>query len=94
MRLEPLCRITMRYTGGSSWHRPYARPDGTSEEEFGYGTGEGTVTGDLINGTLTWVNVPRRREDGVWTPDLRGFIKADDGGELLVFIQGLSIDGD
>jgi len=84
----------MRYTGGSSWHRPYARPDGTNEEEFGYGTGEGTVTGDLINGTLTWVNVPRRREDGVWTPDLRGFIKADDGGELLVFIQGLSIDGD
>ncbi len=56
--------------------------------------GRGYRQGDLINGTLTWVNVPRRREDGVWTPDLRGFIKADDGGELLVFIQGLSIDGD
>ncbi len=94
MRLEPLCRITMRYTGDSSWHRPYARANGASEQEFGYGTGEGTVTGETLEGTLTWVNTPRRREDGVWQQDLRGFIKAADGGELLVFFNGLSIDGD
>jgi hypothetical protein len=30
----------------------------------------------------------------VWEPDLRGFIKAADGGELLASIKGLSIDGD
>jgi hypothetical protein len=83
----------MRCTGDSSWHRPYLRPDGTSEREFGYGTGEGTLTGDL-QGSLTWVNTPRQREDGVWAPDLRGFIKTDDGGELLIFFEGLSIDGD
>jgi hypothetical protein len=93
MRLEPLCRMTMRYTGESSWQRPYARANGPSEQEFGYGTGEGTVTGEALEGTLTWVNTPRRREDGVWEPDLRGFIKAADGGELLVFFKGLSIDG-
>lgn len=94
MRLEHLCRITLKYTGDSSWHQPYVRPDGTGQQEFGYGTGEGTVTGDLLNGTLTWVNTPARREDGVWLPNLRGFIKADDGGELLLGFDGLSIDGD
>jgi hypothetical protein len=95
MRLEHLCRITLQYTGDSSWQQPYVRPDGgSSEQEFGYGTGEGTVTGELLNGTLTWVNTPEHREDGVWMPDLRGFIKADDGGELLLGFQGLSIDGD
>ena len=94
MRLEHLCRITMQYTGDSSWHQPYTRPEGSSEQEFGYGTGDGTVTGELLNGTLTWVNTPERREDGVWMPNLRGFIKAADGGELLLSFTGLSIDGD
>jgi hypothetical protein len=94
MRLEHLCRITMQYTGDSSWHQPYVRPDGDGEQEFGYGTGVGTVTGDLLNGTLAWVNTPERREDGVWMPDLRGLVKADDGGELLLSLSGLSIDGD
>jgi hypothetical protein len=84
----------MQYTGESSWHAPYLRPDGNrNEQEFGYGTGDGTVTGDL-EGTLTWVNCPERREDGVWLPNLRGFIKETGGGELLVFFDGLSIDGD
>jgi hypothetical protein len=62
MRLEHLCRITMQYAGDSSWHAPYRRADGTSEQEFGYGTGDGTVTGDVVQGTLTWVNTPARRE--------------------------------
>jgi hypothetical protein len=92
MRLEHLCRITMQYTGESSWHRPYLRSDGSSEQEFGYGTGDGTVTGAL-EGTLTWVNTPERREDGVWLPNLRGFIKGTKDAELLVFFNGLSIDG-
>ncbi len=83
----------MQYAGGSSWHQPYRRPDGTSEQEFGYGTGGGTITGDVFAGTLTWVNCPARREDGVWMPDLRGSIKATDGGELLLSFSGLSIDG-
>jgi hypothetical protein len=94
MRLEHLCRVTMRYTGESSWHQPYQRPDGTSEQEFGHGAGTGSVTGDVFQGSLTWVNFPARREDGVWMPNLRGIIKASDGGELLLSFTGLSIDGD
>jgi hypothetical protein len=94
MRLEHLCRITLQYAGESSWHQPYQRPDGTSEQEFGYGTGHGTVTGEVFEGTLAWVNCPARREDGVWAPDLRGMIKTADGGELLLSFTGLSIDGD
>ncbi len=31
----------------SSWHRPYVRSDGTSEQEFGYGTGDGTAAGNI-----------------------------------------------
>jgi hypothetical protein len=84
----------MRYTGDSSWHQPYQRSDGSSEQSFGYGTGEGTVTGDVVQGTLAWVNTPARREDGVWMPNLRGLIKASDGGELLLSFTGLSIDGE
>lgn len=89
----------MQYTGDSSWHSPYQRRDGQEgEQELGYGTGDGTVTvtvtGELLEGTLTWVNTPERREDGVWMPDLRGLIKASDGGDLLLTFAGLSIDGD
>ena len=85
----------MQYTGDSSWHSPYERRDGQEgEQEFGYGTGDGTVSGELLEGTLTRVNTPERREDGVWMPDLRGMIKASDGGELLLTFNGLSIDGD
>jgi hypothetical protein len=45
MRLEHLYRITMRYAGESCWQQPYQRPDGSSGQEFGYGSGEGTITG-------------------------------------------------
>jgi len=33
MRLEPLCRLSMRYAG-ASWHRPYG-----GEEGLGFGQG-------------------------------------------------------
>ena len=92
MRLEPLCHVTMTYGPDSSWQRPFGTPDDPGEEEYGFGTGEGGVTGDVFKGSMRWANFPRRREDGVWTPDLRGYITADDGGELIVSIRGLSID--
>jgi len=61
----------MRYAD-ASWHRPYgARGDGA--EGLGFGRDDGTVSGE-ITGTLVWANYPRRREDGVWTPNLRGVI--------------------
>ena len=81
----------MRYAD-SSWHRPYgARDEGA--EGLGFGRGEGTVSGE-INGKLVWANYPRRREDGVWTPNLRGVITTDDGADLLVSIHGQSIQED
>lgn len=85
MRLEPFCRVSMRY-GAASWHRPYG-----GEEGLGFGQGDGTVSGEL-EGTVQWANYPRRREDGVWTPNLRGTIAARDGDEILLSVQGQSIE--
>ncbi len=88
MRLESLCRISMRYTDGS-WQRPFGdRDDGA--EGLGFGRGDGTVTGE-IEGTLVWANYPRRRQDGVWTPNLRGAITTHDGSDLLLSIHGQSV---
>ena len=88
MRLEPLCRLSMRYTD-ASWHRPYGA-EGDDVEWLGFGHGDGDVTGD-IEGKLTWANYPRRRQDGVWTPNVRGLIRAGDGTELVVSIRGQSV---
>lgn len=45
MRLEELCRVSMRYVTGS-WHRPFgARDDG--EEALRFGRGDGVVTGEI-----------------------------------------------
>jgi hypothetical protein len=88
MRLEPLCRISMRYLDGS-WHRPYGSRD-EDEEALGFGRGDGAVSGE-IEGMLVWANYPRRRQDGVWTPNVRGKIAAADGNELLLCIHGQSV---
>ena len=78
----------MRYVEGS-WHRPYgAQAD--EDEGLGFSHGDGAVTGG-IEGSLVWANYPRRRQDGVWTPNLRGRIAAHDGNEILLSIHGLSI---
>jgi hypothetical protein len=88
MRLEPLCRFSMQYRD-ASWHRPYGSgQDG--EEALGFGHGDGTVTGE-IEGEMIWANYPRRRQDGVWTPNLRGMIRAVGGDELVVSIHGQSV---
>jgi len=84
MRLETFGRFTMRYAR-ASWARPYAGKEGA-----GYGDGEGQVTG-TINGSLIWSNYPRRREDGVWTPNVRGRIQTTEGDEILMSIHGQSV---
>jgi hypothetical protein len=73
----------------ASWHRPY-EGDGADAEGLGFGHGDGVVTGE-IEGKLVWANYPRRRQDGVWTPNLRGMISAADGHDLLVSIHGQSV---
>jgi hypothetical protein len=89
MRLESLCSFSMQYLA-SSWHRPYGLGGG-ADEARGFGHGDGTVTGE-IEGKLVWANYPRRRQDGVWTPNLRGMIHTQDGSELLVSIHGQSVE--
>jgi hypothetical protein len=60
---------------------------------LGFGTGGGEVAGEL-EGTMAWANHPRRREDGVWTPNLRGVITTPGGEEILVAIHGQSVQED
>jgi hypothetical protein len=88
VRIERLCRISLRYTD-ASWHRPYGSGE-TGAEGVGFGRGDGTVTGE-INGTVAWANYPRRREDGVWTPNLRGVITTGSGSDLLIAVHGQSV---
>ena len=78
----------MQYVAGS-WHRPYGSRDG-DEEALGFGHGDGAVSGE-IEGELFWANFPRRRQDGVWTPNVRGRIALRDGDELLIAIHGQSV---
>jgi uncharacterized protein DUF3237 len=85
MRLEPLFLLSMRYAEGT-WARPFG-----GEEGAGFGSGEGTVTGDVLRGTVRWANAPRRREDGVWTPNLRGVIRTEDDADILLSIHGQSV---
>lgn len=85
MRLEPLFRVSMRYDDGV-WIRPFGGSEGA-----GFGWGEGTVTGDVLRGQVRWANYPRRREDGVWTPNLRGVIRTEDGAEILISLHGQSV---
>jgi hypothetical protein len=85
MRLEPLCRFSMRYAEGA-WIRPFGTVEGA-----GFGSGEGEVSGPVLRGTLRWANAPRRREEGVWTPNLRGVITTEDRAEILTSLRGQSV---
>ena len=88
MRLELLCHVSMRYADGE-WVRPF----GTAEAA-GFGWGEGTVSGDVLQGSVRWANYPRKREDGVWTPNLRGVIRTEDGAGILLSLHGQSVQED
>lgn len=86
MRLEALFRISMRYAD-STWMRQFGGAEGA-----GFGHGEGTISGEGIAGSVRWANFPRRREDGVWTPNLRGVVTLADDAELLISIHGQSVE--
>ena len=45
-----------------------------------------------ISGEMLWSNYPRRRQDGVWTPNLRGVDHHRRGDELLVSVHGQSVE--
>jgi hypothetical protein len=46
-----------------------------------------------VEGAIVWANYPRRREDGVWTPNLRDDLNCP-GDEILVSVHGQSVDED
>jgi hypothetical protein len=75
----------------ASWQQPYGSGDGA--EFLGFGHGDGQVTGE-IEGELFWANYPRRRQDGVWTPNARGVITTGDEEQLLVSMHGQSVKED
>ena len=90
MRLEPFGKMNMRYERGS-WHRPYVQDPEQAAEGLGFGEGDGEISGE-IEGALAWANYPRRRQDGVWTPNLRGVVTTARGDEILVSIHGQSVE--
>ena len=75
MRLEPLGELHLAYgERGFALVRPYG-----TEEGSGYGTGAGTITGERVRGTVSWLNAPRRRSDVVMLPHCHGLIDTDEG---------------
>lgn len=92
MELRHLYDTREEYVGDPVFFTPYGDVEGS-----GFGEGQGTVTGDRMNGTVRWVNHPRRREDDVWCPNITGRITTDDGGDVLYRMRGYSVvrdDGD
>jgi hypothetical protein len=69
--------------------RPYG-----SEEGAGLGILVGRVRGDKLRGSLTAVNHPRVRSDGVFCPDIHGIIRTDDGVPVVCTFQGRTVFGD
>jgi hypothetical protein len=92
MQLEYLCDMELVYrpdplTGEQfTMVQPYGGEEGSA-----YGEGDGTVSGDRLQGKLRWVNHPHRRSDGVMLPDAHGIIKTEDHAMILFTLQGRTI---
>jgi hypothetical protein len=89
MRLEHVCDIELVYTSRLVIVRPYG-----SEEGAGYGEGEGTVTGERLQGTVRWTNHPRRRGDGMSLADAHGIILTHDGARIVFALAGRAVFGE
>jgi hypothetical protein len=55
-----------------------------------YGTMEGSVTGERLDGTLHLTNLARRRPDNVNQPTLRGLLRTRDGARAWVELDGVA----
>lgn len=89
MRLEYICDLELAYgeIPGFTERFVLVRPYG-GEEGTGYGTGGGSVRGELLRGVAHWVNHPHRRSDGAMLPDAHGVIRTDDGAMVMFQLQG------
>ncbi|HEV2122392.1 MAG TPA: DUF3237 family protein [Chloroflexota bacterium] len=82
MELVPLGDLELRYTALESI-------------EYGaggqiYGTMEGTLTGDTLDGELQLTNLAPRRPDNVNLPTLRGLLTTQDGATVYVELTGIA----
>lgn len=88
MRIERIAELTLEYDADDPIVlRPYGGNEGRA-----FGTGTGRAVGRL-EGQLRWSNFPRRREDGVFLPDIRGVVDTS-GGAVLWQLHGISLPPD
>ena len=83
MRLEGLYRA--RFSTLESWSTELTGPGGTEGQNFLLA--EGRCEGRIA---ASWrgANYPRRRTDGVLTPDFRGVLQTDDGATIVFAWHG------
>jgi hypothetical protein len=86
MRLEPLYRA--RFTATDRWSVELSGAHGTEAQNLLFA--EGRCEGQIA-GALRASNFPRRRADGVLTPDFRGVVQTDDGATILFTWRGYGI---
>ena len=82
MRLEPLYRLTFRYT--AEWG--VAMDDSSPAGAFFF-IAEGRCSGDVV-GRFRAANHPLRRADGTYVPDLQGVIETEDGATIILDMRG------
>jgi hypothetical protein len=83
MRLEPLYRLRFTYPEG--WETHLAGALGKEEQHFYLA--EGRCEG-RISGHFRASNAPRRRADGVFSPNFHGVIETDDGATIYLEYHG------
>jgi hypothetical protein len=82
MELSKLAALELTYTTLES-----------VDYDFGgqlYGTMDGSLTGDRLNGSLRLTNLAARRPDNVNLPTLRGVLSLDDGARVWVELDGVA----
>ena len=86
MRLEPLYQA--RFTATDRWSAELSGAHGSEAQNllFVEGRCEGRIAG-----ALRASNSPRRRADGVLTPDFRGVVQTDDGATILFTWRGYGV---
>lgn len=82
MNLVNLCEVELRYT--SMELLDYGQGGQI------YGTMEGTVQGERLNGRLHLTNLASRRPDNVNMPTLRGVLHTGDDASIFVEMTGLA----
>lgn len=78
------------FTTPESWHTALSGEHGV--EEQGFLIAEGRTEG-RVSGRLRASNFPRRRVDGVQTPDFHGVVETDDGAVVLFNWHGYGRTG-